>query len=138
MSTDVTGNFLLTQLNSVILILNNCYYHIRLTVHQMSKVCSTPDGVYQLEYVSGAGAAEFLLTTHTYFCDSRSPLSSPLREFLLLLSSSQFFHTCSRFCSHSPDFWPAPLQCPYVSSSKLAKWNSGQIFTARAAMLARY
>ena len=110
------------------------FYHIKLTVHQTSKVCSTLDGVYQPEYVSGTRAAKFPLTTHTYFCDSRSPL----RDFLLPLCSSQFFHTCSRLHSRSPDFWPVPLQCQYVSSNKLANWNSEQIFTARAAMLARY
>ena len=90
------------------------------------------------EHVNGAGAAEFPLTAQTLFCDSRSPLCDlplPLRS-----RSSQFFHTRSPLRSRSPDFWPAPLQlrsspAPYVSSSKR---KSGPIFTAGAAMIARY
>jgi len=39
----------------------------------------------QPKHVSGAGAAEFPLVAHNYFCDSRSPLRSPIRDHPLPL-----------------------------------------------------
>ena len=77
-----------------------------------------------------SGTAEFPLTAQTYFCDSRSPLRSPLQTI---------FYTRSPLRSRSPDFWPAPLQLRSCSNMfQAAKWQSGPIFTARAAMLTRY
>ena len=43
--------------------------------------------VLSSEHVSGTGAAEFPLNAQTYFCDSRSPLRSPLRDLPLPLRS---------------------------------------------------
>jgi len=83
--------------------------------------------------VSGAGAAELPLVAQTYFCDSRYPLGSPLRDLPLLHRSR------SGRSSHFP---PHPLTAPLpltrflirsapvyphfrsnVSSSKLKKWT---------------
>jgi len=54
---------------------------------------SFPSACLQAEHVSGAGVAEFLLVTQTYFCDSRTPLHSLLHDLLLPIRSrsSQFF-----------------------------------------------
>ena len=89
---------------------------------------------YGSEHVSGAGAAEFPLTAQTLFCDSRSPLCSPLRDLPLPLRSrsSQFFsHPLTAplpltiFLARSA---PAPLRsfCNYVSASfkqQTEKWT---------------
>ena len=81
------------------------------------------------EHVSVAGAAEFPHTAQTNFCDSRSPLRSPLRHLSLPLRSrsapapANFFHTRSPLRSRSPDFWPAPLQFRSAPKQQTEKWR---------------
>jgi len=57
------------------------------------------------EHVSEAGVAEFPLVAQTYFCDSRSPIRSPLQPI--------FSHPLTAPL-RSPEFWPAML--PFRSS----------------------
>jgi len=67
------------------------------------------------EHVSGARAAYFPLPAETYFCDSRSPLRSQLRDLPLCSRSSDYFYMRSSIRFRSLGFPPAllrfPLQC---------------------------
>jgi len=78
------------------------------------------------EHVSAAEVEEFQLVAQTYFCDSRSPLCSPLRSPLQL---QPIFHTRSPLRSRLPDFWPTPL--PFRSNVSNSKLKNGPIFIQR-------
>jgi len=51
--------------------------------------------------VSGAGAAGFPLPAQTYFCDSRSPFRSPLRDLPLPIRFRDYFYISSWLRSRS-------------------------------------